>query len=153
MKTHLDTSDLVEDSEHPLNFTALATQTEGYSATDLKDLVARAVHRAAMRVYERERDKDFQVGIAITCEYECSRCRCPANTVSPRFRDRSNRLCTAFPPRRKAAEVRHCLGRHRRFTGNKASPSRDAGMANQVWPYIRSISITVTLWVCFICPQ
>ena len=29
--------------------TALATQTEGYSVTDLKDLVARAVHRAAIR--------------------------------------------------------------------------------------------------------
>lgn len=57
----MDSSDLVFDPEHPLNFTALATQTEGYSANDLKDLVARAVHRAAMRVAEHEAEADFQV--------------------------------------------------------------------------------------------
>ncbi|EAU91532.2 peroxisome biogenesis factor 1 [Coprinopsis cinerea okayama7 len=33
-----------------LNFTALATQTEGYSASDLQDLVARAIHQVAMRI-------------------------------------------------------------------------------------------------------
>ena len=37
------------DAERPLNFVALATETEGYSATDLQDLVARAVHQAAIR--------------------------------------------------------------------------------------------------------
>ncbi|KAI0249217.1 P-loop containing nucleoside triphosphate hydrolase protein [Lactifluus subvellereus] len=37
------------DVERPLNFVALATETEGYSATDLQDLVARAVHQAAVR--------------------------------------------------------------------------------------------------------
>ena len=37
------------DEEKPLNFVALATETEGYSATDLQDLVARAVHQAAIR--------------------------------------------------------------------------------------------------------
>ncbi|KAI9441226.1 AAA-domain-containing protein [Lactarius indigo] len=37
------------DAERPLNFVALATETEGYSATDLQDLVARAVHQAAVR--------------------------------------------------------------------------------------------------------
>jgi peroxin-1 len=37
------------DAERPLNFIALATETEGYSATDLQDLVARAVHQAAVR--------------------------------------------------------------------------------------------------------
>ena len=37
------------DVEKPLNFVALATETEGYSATDLQDLVARAVHQAAIR--------------------------------------------------------------------------------------------------------
>ena len=35
--------------ESPINFTALAAQTEGYSTTDLQDYVARAVHRAAIR--------------------------------------------------------------------------------------------------------
>lgn len=42
-------SGLKEDPEKPLNFMSLATQTEGYSATDLKDLVTRALHQAAIR--------------------------------------------------------------------------------------------------------
>lgn len=37
------------DIQEPLNFVALATETEGYSATDLQDLVARAVHQAVIR--------------------------------------------------------------------------------------------------------
>ncbi|KAF8813732.1 AAA-domain-containing protein [Phlegmacium glaucopus] len=41
--------DLRQDQESPINFSALSTQTEGYSATDLKDLVARAIHQVAMR--------------------------------------------------------------------------------------------------------
>lgn len=50
----LDNSeDMEEDSESPLNFTFIATQTEGYSATDLQDLVARAMHQAAVRVATR----------------------------------------------------------------------------------------------------
>ncbi|THG97215.1 hypothetical protein EW026_g4735 [Hermanssonia centrifuga] len=59
-QTHIDASDLTQDPSSPLNFTALATQTEGFSATDLKDLVARAVHRAAIRVAENEHDKTYQ---------------------------------------------------------------------------------------------
>ncbi|EIW52807.1 AAA-domain-containing protein [Trametes versicolor FP-101664 SS1] len=46
---HMSSSDIIQDPAAPLNYTALATQTEGYSVTDLKDLVARAVHRAAIR--------------------------------------------------------------------------------------------------------
>ena len=52
VQSHMDTSDIIQDSGAPLNFTALATQTEGYSVTDLKDLVARAVHRAAIRSFQ-----------------------------------------------------------------------------------------------------
>ncbi|KAJ7350362.1 P-loop containing nucleoside triphosphate hydrolase protein [Mycena albidolilacea] len=37
------------DTEAPLNYAHIATQTEGYSATDLQDLVARAVHQVAVR--------------------------------------------------------------------------------------------------------
>ena len=37
------------DTQQPLNFVALATETDGYSATDLQDLVARAVHQAVVR--------------------------------------------------------------------------------------------------------
>lgn len=46
---YIESSDLTLDSSTPLNFTALATQTEGYSVTDLKDLVSRAIHRAVIR--------------------------------------------------------------------------------------------------------
>ncbi|KZP06528.1 AAA-domain-containing protein [Athelia psychrophila] len=46
--------DIKADSASPLNFTSLATQTEGYSATDLHDLVARAMHQAAMRSTAQE---------------------------------------------------------------------------------------------------
>ena len=62
----MDDSDLIPDPEHPLNFTALATQTEGYLANDLKDLVARAVHKAAIRVAEHESVPDFQVELSTT---------------------------------------------------------------------------------------
>ncbi|KAJ7039144.1 P-loop containing nucleoside triphosphate hydrolase protein [Mycena alexandri] len=41
--------DMQVDPDSPLNYAALATQTEGYSATDLQDLVARAVHQVAVR--------------------------------------------------------------------------------------------------------
>nr|GAT57894.1 likely peroxisomal biogenesis AAA ATPase pex1 [Mycena chlorophos] len=41
--------DMKIDPENPLNYAAIATQTEGYSAVDLQDLVARAVHQMAMR--------------------------------------------------------------------------------------------------------
>ncbi|GLB37363.1 putative peroxisome biogenesis factor 1, N-terminal [Lyophyllum shimeji] len=42
--------DIHVDPESPLNYAALAMQTEGYSATDLQDLVGRAIHQVAMRV-------------------------------------------------------------------------------------------------------
>ncbi|KAF5321496.1 hypothetical protein D9619_001501 [Psilocybe cf. subviscida] len=41
--------DIQQSTDTPLNFTELSTQTEGYSATDLRDLVARAFHRVAMK--------------------------------------------------------------------------------------------------------
>ncbi|THU89378.1 AAA-domain-containing protein [Dendrothele bispora CBS 962.96] len=46
--------DLQQDPDAPLNFTYLATQTEGYSATDLQDLVSRAVHQMTMRMMTSE---------------------------------------------------------------------------------------------------
>ncbi|KAF8170325.1 P-loop containing nucleoside triphosphate hydrolase protein [Mycena galopus ATCC 62051] len=41
--------DMQLDPEAPLNYAHIAMQTEGYSATDLQDLVAQAVHRVAVR--------------------------------------------------------------------------------------------------------
>jgi peroxin-1 len=50
VQRRLDAARTLEvDPERPLNFVALATETEGYSATDLQDLVARAVHQAVVR--------------------------------------------------------------------------------------------------------
>jgi peroxin-1 len=42
--------DIKEDPEAPLNYAALALQTDGYTAVDLRDLVARAFHQAAIRL-------------------------------------------------------------------------------------------------------
>ena len=61
VKSHLDTSDLIEDPDSPLNYTAIAMETEGYAATDIKDLVARAVHQAAIRIAKHEEEEGFQV--------------------------------------------------------------------------------------------
>ncbi|PPQ98400.1 hypothetical protein CVT24_004079 [Panaeolus cyanescens] len=41
--------DITQKAEEPLNFTELSLHTEGYSATDLKDFVARAFHQLAVR--------------------------------------------------------------------------------------------------------
>ncbi|KAJ4483721.1 P-loop containing nucleoside triphosphate hydrolase protein [Lentinula aciculospora] len=43
-------NDLIQSPDAPINFTYLATQTEGYFATDLQDLVSRAVHQVTMRL-------------------------------------------------------------------------------------------------------
>ena len=45
----LERSGLQSDSQNPLNYVSLATNTEGYLATDLHDLVSRAVHQATIR--------------------------------------------------------------------------------------------------------
>ncbi|KAH8109796.1 AAA-domain-containing protein [Phellopilus nigrolimitatus] len=45
---------LSQSEEDSLNFTSLATQTEGYLPTDLKDLVSRAVHEAVIRSGEKK---------------------------------------------------------------------------------------------------
>lgn len=55
----LDSSDIIRDDG--LNFTSLATQTEGYAAMDLEDLVARAVHQAAIRASQLSPSGDVRV--------------------------------------------------------------------------------------------
>ncbi|KAI0070853.1 AAA-domain-containing protein [Panus rudis PR-1116 ss-1] len=57
---HFTTSDLSEDPHNPLNYTALAMETEGYLATDLKDLVGRAVAQAAVRAANYDDDEEYQ---------------------------------------------------------------------------------------------
>lgn len=61
IRERVDTSSIAEDPARPVNFAALATQTEGYSVTDLKDLVARAVHQAAIRWSEKEANESAPV--------------------------------------------------------------------------------------------
>lgn len=41
---------LVESTTSPLNYTALATKTEGFNPSDLKDLIAVAFHHATIRM-------------------------------------------------------------------------------------------------------
>lgn len=66
------------DPESPLNYAALATQTEGYSATDLQDLVARAVHQLAVR----SSDGSKPVGVSRTPR---KLCLALWNLAPPRF--------------------------------------------------------------------
>ncbi|KIJ51215.1 hypothetical protein M422DRAFT_223669 [Sphaerobolus stellatus SS14] len=49
VNTKLEQSSLQIDPENPLNYISLATTTEGYLATDLHDLVSRAIHQATIR--------------------------------------------------------------------------------------------------------
>jgi peroxin-1 len=42
-------ANIITDPQSPLNLAYLATQTEGYAATDLQDLVALAIHQVASR--------------------------------------------------------------------------------------------------------
>lgn len=49
IQTKVDSSPLSLDSEKPLNFTSLSTQTEGFSVSDLRDFVGRAVQEAVAR--------------------------------------------------------------------------------------------------------
>ncbi|TFK74567.1 AAA-domain-containing protein [Pluteus cervinus] len=41
--------DIQQDPQNAINFAAIATNTEGYSALDLQDLISRAMHQVAMR--------------------------------------------------------------------------------------------------------
>jgi len=59
-------SDLSLDPTQPLNYVALATQTEGYSATDLRDLVSRAVHQAAIRLLGNSPDRSVRSQITFS---------------------------------------------------------------------------------------
>lgn len=70
VKGHLDASDLIEDPASLLNYTVLAMDTEGYAATDIKDLVARAVHQAAIRIAKHEHEDDFQVILPVYISLE-----------------------------------------------------------------------------------
>ena len=99
MRTHTDSSDLVVDSVHPLNYTALATQTEGYLANDLKDLVARAVHRAAIRVADHEEDAGFQVSHGYLHLFDIHAHRVEAKLVGRGFCCSTGGLRPAISPR------------------------------------------------------
>jgi peroxin-1 len=69
LKSRLSAADgLALDAVRAPNVVALATETEGYSATDLKDLVGRAVHQAAVRTARRaEDDGDDTVRVPVFC--------------------------------------------------------------------------------------
>lgn len=91
--------DIHQDSESPLNYTALATMTEGYSATDLQDLVARAVHQVAIRSSKNTAQEDSSVRalLSVTTNRVLKN---PFNLVDlnfRRFRRRTSRFCPAFP--------------------------------------------------------
>lgn len=55
IKRRVDSAErLSESPENPINYAYLATETEGYLATDLIDLCSRAVHEALIRSSNEE---------------------------------------------------------------------------------------------------
>lgn len=71
MKSTLDNGvNLSIDGHNPVNVLALAAETEGYLATDLRDFVSRAVHRAAVRSTTGPDASDFvrfHLGLQVLC--------------------------------------------------------------------------------------
>lgn len=61
MRSKVETSPLELDPSKALNFTSLSTQTEGYSVSDLKDLVGRAVQTSLSRSLDEGRSSSIEV--------------------------------------------------------------------------------------------
>ncbi|TFY68057.1 hypothetical protein EVG20_g3702 [Dentipellis fragilis] len=62
VKRHmLAASNMVIDPAAPLNYTSLASETDGYFAMDLHDLVDRAVHEAAARLANESENDDAKI--------------------------------------------------------------------------------------------
>jgi hypothetical protein len=53
------------DKDTPINYAALAMQTEGYTAGDLGDLVMRALHLATIRRSERMDTQIVRLDVAL----------------------------------------------------------------------------------------
>jgi hypothetical protein len=61
-KRHDVAPDIFQDTDTQLNYAVLAGQTEGYTARDLEDFVARAMHQAAMRMAS---NADTKVSVSV----------------------------------------------------------------------------------------
>ena len=99
--------DLELDAERPLNFVALATETEGYSATDLQDLVARAVHQAAVR--SSGDSAKARLPERARCVH-CAKKKCLGDPDCRGLQSGSSGLCAALAKGRPATKVDSRMG-------------------------------------------
>ena len=167
VRERMETSSIGEDSTRPVNFTALATQTEGYSVTDLKDLVARAVHQAAIRPSEMGDTDEIRV-----CSIQFG--KPAANALVQTTLLLPEDFATAqvdFVPhslrdvklQRSEVEWADIGGKgqglvfaqlakacwHCRSQRNQEGPSGDSRMAHEVWTHLRSVAASIALRVSF----
>lgn len=119
------------DQALPLNYTFLATQTEGYSPTDLQDLVSRALHQLTMRAsndMDQVRDIPLRQTLFMTPIFLFL-----GRAYFSRLRSRSGWFHTLVFKRREPAEVRCGLVRY--------------------WGY-EILMVPIRTWmIYFICPK
>ncbi|KAF7970317.1 hypothetical protein HWV62_24390 [Athelia sp. TMB] len=120
--------DIKPDLASPLNFTALATQTEGYSATDLHDLVARAMHQAAMRSTKDESvDADAETKLS-GADFDAAQ----VDFVPLSLRD---------VKLQKSDVAWSDIGG--KLEGNEEGFEGDARMAHEVWTHLQAITSAI----------
>lgn len=113
VRTRIESSDLTMDPSTPLNFTSIATQTEGYSVTDLEDLVSRAIHQAVIR--STNPDDAVDVGVSMfpfvfDLIGGSQLVACTDDNNAGRLRHCPSRLHTSVSERCQTAKVRGSMG-------------------------------------------
>ena len=103
VKTKSTTSNLVAPT---LNYATIAALTEGYLPADLRDLVDRAIHQAAIRASPSS---------SVRPSLPSFHPRLTTKTAGPRtharrFLDRPNRVRTPLATRRQVAEIQRPVG-------------------------------------------
>ena len=106
---------MVVDPTAPLNFAAFAAETGGYSATDLQDLVARAVHNATMRLSQDPQEEDAKVFLTwFSIRLEFNSMHIVVVFDSGRFQGCSRRICPFVSKRHILTALKRRVERCRR---------------------------------------
>lgn len=110
------TSGLEESTGEQLNFTTLATQTEGYLPTDLNDLVSRAIHEAVIRAGKENTTRPASVSLLNLSILDYAHWMLYEGCASAsRFREGANWLHSSFITERQTTKVWCIMERRRRF--------------------------------------
>lgn len=131
-----------------LNYASLAAITEGYQPADLRDLVDRAVHQAAIRTMRAGEVRFFPPSSLKNAHSP----PLPVGTgvphpFPPRFPLGPNRFCPPLPPRRQASKIGRPVGGHWRTARGEEDAEGDVGVADEVWGDLCGVSVAVEEWV------